>query len=522
MSRIVSVTGSVNTTTVSITVNGAPGGAGNALAYMAGSISATLVNTSATAGFEYKVNSSAWKFVGRNAGAQVAVNFAVDKMYFRQTAGDLSLTSVEINVDSVPSIYAKVGDAVLEVVNATRNPNTVAIIGDSKPALWHSVSALSENMSSRGFITWWLASIGQCLSVAGDFSTGGSRFGPGGNLPSISSQIDLAIATGAGWLLMEGGVNDITGGTSLSDLQDAQLIAVNKATAAGMKVIWANIAPLINPTSGYTATQQALIMNQNRWIKDRITPPNGKSGLANVYLWDYYASAVNPADAAGNAIAGYYVDGIHEATVGAYNESKSLAALTLTLMPKGDRLLTSNVDSKTFNPNSTNLYDNGLFINGSGTATGFAVGGAAAAGATKTLVARADGFGNDQTLTFTTVNSGDGIILNCPNVVSLGAVGKTYVVECEITLASPVNLNQLSVTMSAIGNLATQTSTWCGDVASTMYAEDLTVTVRTFPMTVSAAIGTMSQLKAAVSCTSGAAAGSGVLKVGRLSFREIT
>lgn len=111
MTRIISVVGSVDSTVVNASITAAPGSAGTALAYTNQSSAVTLVNTSASAGFEYKVNTGSWVFVGRGAGMSIAIDLSRDKLYFRQTSNDVTNTTVELSIDAVPNIYATVENA---------------------------------------------------------------------------------------------------------------------------------------------------------------------------------------------------------------------------------------------------------------------------------------------------------------------------------------------------------------------------------------------------------------------------
>jgi len=102
MTNIVNITGTSTTTTIKATITAAAGSAGTALAYTAKSSRMVLTNTSATADFEYKIGSGAWRYVGRNGGAVETINFTVDALLLRKTANDSSLCTAEICVDSVP------------------------------------------------------------------------------------------------------------------------------------------------------------------------------------------------------------------------------------------------------------------------------------------------------------------------------------------------------------------------------------------------------------------------------------
>jgi len=119
MAKIISVSGSAETTTVKASITAVPGGAGDVLQYTAASFSALIYNTSVTAGLEYRVNSGAWNFVGQETGREQAINFAYDKLYFRQVSPDTTTTTMEISITGIPSINATVGDAVLSAVKIT-------------------------------------------------------------------------------------------------------------------------------------------------------------------------------------------------------------------------------------------------------------------------------------------------------------------------------------------------------------------------------------------------------------------
>lgn len=104
MTKIVPIQGSADTTVVKTSIVASPSSAGAILPYNNISSSAVIFNTSATAGFEYKVNDGAWNFVGRNGGANITINFYFDTLYLRQTANDTSATTAEISIDSDPLV----------------------------------------------------------------------------------------------------------------------------------------------------------------------------------------------------------------------------------------------------------------------------------------------------------------------------------------------------------------------------------------------------------------------------------
>ncbi len=413
------------------------------------------------------------------------------------------------------SIYATVGDAVLGALTTKRNPNTAAMIGDSIANLYSADTGFISNINARGYIGWWLALSGQPFDIIGNYTVGGSRYVRGGNLPLISSQIDSAIASGAGWLLMEGGINDITDGTiTLAELQASQTTVYTKALAAGMRIIWCTIMPLTNPTSTYGVREQSMIMQHNDWIRKQ-----GRLANGGITIWDTYAGLVDPFNASGNATASGQVDGIHPTNRGAYNMGKRGVLDLASVVPAYPRLLCSNVDSKTFSANSTNLIDNGLFVNGTTTATNFGSGGNATLN--KSLVARADGFGNNQRMACTFANSGDIAILNSISMLGLVTPGKTYELLCELTLTSPVNIRALQASIVVIGGSGSQSANWMPDDATYQLFQEGFTAVAKATLTLRADLGVLTTFKISVSAVAGAASASCTFDTGRMSLREI-
>jgi lysophospholipase L1-like esterase len=473
---------------------------------------------------KYPVNSIVTLDAGTEAGLIAAKMAQADTTggtpYVAPTAPN-QLVPAQLSVDPFGNVLGLQGPTGKVQSISGNQANTLAVIGDSITANWYFQSALAPSVTPRGYLSWALALSKQRMQVVGSFATGGSRVvGPGGTLPTISTQIDSAVATGAKNLLLgPAGVNDFTGGNSLADVKAALTIIVQKAIAAGMRIWWCTLIPVGSPGGSYSVATQANIVALNDWIRSQAAA----YAKAGVVLIDLYSVFVDPTSATGSCKSNYLgTDQLHPNNIGAYYGGKELARIWSANLPEVPRLLCSAADNRTYSAVCTNLVDNGLFTAGTALGTGYAtvLGGGAAV--TPSLVSRADGFGKDQVLDCTFAAAGDIVRLNAPRVEALVATGKTYVVDVELTLASPVNVRDITVDISVSGGSATQKMSWMATDPTNSIAlpEGFTMQVSTPPMTIDAAAGAFTTVRAGWAATANGA-GSCQLKGGRLSFREV-
>lgn len=103
--------------------------------------------------------------------------------------------------------------------NTGRNPlqpNSLAVIGDSFTANWRALSANGHDQTDQGFLSWALALSGNKLTVISDSSAAGSQVVAAGSGTQMSTtQINAAVQSGAGHLLMMGGINDVFYGRNI-------------------------------------------------------------------------------------------------------------------------------------------------------------------------------------------------------------------------------------------------------------------------------------------------------------------
>jgi lysophospholipase L1-like esterase len=253
---------------------------------------------------------------------------------------------------------------------APRDVSSIVFLGDSfTDRSFFSVASNFAAYQDDGYLNWALINLGQRARVAGILGYVGQ------NTDVILSHVGDAIATGAGVLVEEGGINDINANNvAVATIQANKLAIWQAAINAGMRVV----ATTIPPRGSYTGAQKANLYAVNAWIRKQAGLMRG------VTVCDWAPALVDPAT--GNAATGTLrADGIHPTPLGAMRMGARLAAVLGTIVPPLD-VLGSGGDP-------TNILTNGgMTGNTAGLATGWTFTNLAqgAVTATASKVARTD------------------------------------------------------------------------------------------------------------------------------------
>lgn len=392
--------------------------------------------------------------------------------------------------------------------------NTLAIIGDSFSAGYLIPSNGLYSEAANCYITHAMALSGRRMRIVGNYSVSGSGVSANLGGTSMLTQIDSAIASGARNLLCMGGINDAIYDQTLQSVKDAWAVIIAKAAKANMR-IWLCTQPTMNSANGsYTIARQAQCMEQNNYLR--------RIKLPSVRVIDCAAAVVDPASATGNYITNGSRDNLHPSNVAAYYMGKPVAAAWNAEAPARPTLLSSVADAYSYSSASSNILDNGLFLTGTNTATGFSTAVTNTGAVTPTLVARSDGFGRDQVLTGTFAAAGDGFRLTSSDYKARISDGDVLYVEAEISCSSITNLSglQLQLILSHTGRDEIATSCYYNPAEDKVLPEGYTAVLRTPEFTYgAAAFGTVNYLLASVRAF-GAGAGGATVKIGRMAIRK--
>lgn len=399
-----------------------------------------------------------------------------------------------------------------------RNANTLAIIGDSISADWRFISADSNSRQANGFISWAQAFSGDRLTVVSDNSVGGS--GVTANLGGVqmsTTQVDAAIASGAGHVLLMGGINDLGASVSVAAIQAAFLTIINKLVEKNITVWWCTILPLNATTTAITAN----ILFLNSWIRQQCSTRFAKKGVVCIDTW---SKAVNPASATGSYITNGTADNVHPTNLCAYYVGKEVARVWNLFIPQSQSLLGSNIDNVGFSTATNNVLTNGLFLTGASPGTGFTLTATGSAvNTSNSLVARADGYGNDLQVACTFSANGELVRVQSGDLKANVVNGDTIVAECELTITSPVNLKNISFSINTFGTQNVTAASMRFDTGASIVAmpEGFTVILRTNPITINDALnGVRTSIDTRLALTGGGVGGC-TYKIGRWSLRKI-
>ena len=201
-----------------------------------------------------------------------------------------------------------------------------------------------------------------------------------------------------------------------------------------------------------------------------------------------------------------------------------LARLWSREIPEVPQLLSSNADNKTFSASSTNILDNGLMVAGTTLATGFTSSLTGTGATTDSLVARADGFGNDQQRVITFGANNDSVRMLTSDLKARISDGDTIVMECEVTPSAMTATRAIraSLTLTGASSSLTATTMQLDATNDLAMVTAQTHVLKTNPITVNlATLGALTIVQGAVAAF-GSGAGGVTLKIGRWSIRKIT
>lgn len=301
--------------------------------------------------------------------------------------------------------------AKLAVMPDRRLPHVATAIGDSRIAALY-LDGARQNRAATSPLNWANALAGQRLTIGATFGVSGDR------TDQMLGRLDAAIATGAGLLYIQGGVNDIgqsyptaatSGATAFANIR----AMAEAARTAGMTVV------IEAEVGGATIGTPALVAQVEELNARLFAYAEGTPG---VHVHDARAAVMNPvnADGALQYRAGFAYDGTHVNGRGACAWGESLSMLLTAIVPARAGRLIQNRAQLPAN-GRRQLAANPLFATATGGTAGTGVTGAVpmgwsvtrtgAATATVSTAASALDMGNDVTIDMSFTAAGEQIRL---------------------------------------------------------------------------------------------------------------
>lgn len=396
-----------------------------------------------------------------------------------------------------------------------RNPRILTAIGDSRVAALF-LDPLRRTKGNRSPLNWANALADQRFTMVETFGVSGERS------DHMLSRIDAAIATGAGTIYMQMGVNNIgavasTGNFTYVHTVTGEVVTIDtvaavtfrdirtmadKARAAGMVVV---LEQEVGSGGFNVAEKVAATLDLRTLVAE------WAETATNVHLHDAMPIVMQPQNSA-TALAfrsGYAYDATHCNARGAYRWGKSLANVLRAIVPTVRPLLLTNAIEAP-GLRRRQALNNPMFATGSGGTAGAGVSGTVAGGwtvnrtggatATVSTSARADGSGNDLVISATYAAAGEMIVaLQALEGTSGGAynsrivAGDVFEAVAQVEVTEATNVAALWVQCSVYtGSGATVEVFDLFGPSTSVDAgidEPATLTLRTRPITLPASTG---------------------------------
>ena len=305
-----------------------------------------------------------------------------------------------------------------------RNPNTCALIGDSRAANFLISTAVVGRKSSQHPLAWAMGYMGQRLRAVyfGGISGFRSDQWQKALSPDLSylqvNNVQAMFQTDALWAVFAGiGVNDISQGFTAAQIWNGY------NGAPGMKAVLdacinAGMRPIIFGelgATGFSATQIGYVAQLNRYLR------GWASANSDAIYFNQGGSIWSPTATSAIAFkAGYSGDGMHLTALGANAAGSDLSAILTPRIPLFDERITSGVE--TYAQGGVQLCPNPLFLTSTGGSAGTGITGTAPSGtnitrlggatATLTVIADPNGYGNAIQLACTFAANGDAVVVD--------------------------------------------------------------------------------------------------------------
>lgn len=312
-------------------------------------------------------------------------------------------------------------------------------------------------------------------------------------------------------------------------MKTAMALMLAQSANAGIIPVVYTVPPLGVTRDANFAIKNRIVAKYNSWLREFCM-----FVAQSAILVDLHWFGVNPTDANGEWASGMTTDGSHPTAkliqLAATDLAVTLGKYSYLPTPWGNALS----DNYANNVNLRNIIVNPLFTTSGGSFTGtgstntshgslwsatWTRGGGGAGAATSVLAARADGYGNDQKYTITSVNNNDKLSLVSNGLQARVTEGEIGYMEANVNLVSIVNLADMFFSIEWTANGINYSSPAAiGTGSDGQLSGTLNLTLRTTPFAIPA---NLTALKSRFWTTFGGAGG-GEVRIGLVQWRKMS
>jgi lysophospholipase L1-like esterase len=347
------------------------------------------------------------------------------------------------NEEAINSVWRMgTGTTASAILNAERVDGTIVadVTGTG------TITAVIPNVASN------VDTLGQIANLSEGRIKKGLPLGFSGKKASyIKTKVGQIIATRPNYCIEFAGINDIAAGDSASVVFGERLSIWQELVNAGIATIVLSLPPY---TASYTAAKHKALLAHNDLCRNYCL----KNGILFI---DVYSDLVDPTSSTGAHKANLSTDNLHFSSAGrdiiAAKVWSEVQNSVLQLKEK-IKLPSSINETSVFDASILQVAPNPLFTVTGGTVTAPASGNCAGSwtlaqsgtpvSVVGSLVARSDGYGNDQVVTYVPDSDADGFTLQSASFNSNAVAGDRLRLVVEVAISGAANLKTLEVALN--------------------------------------------------------------------------
>lgn len=430
---------------------------------------------------------------------------------YNGTTWDAFVTS---NVDPVTGEISLFGPESQSIGMSTRKGLTAGLFGDSFSARNSTVGSNCRDLD-WGYYAWAQGLLGAPFRLVVNAGVSGNR------TDQMLARITDVTSYSPDWVFVQGGINDITYGTTAAQIiANLKSICIQLANK-GIQVVLLTVAPNTQ-VAGNSTKVQTINQGLREWV-------NG-GGAKGVILVDTYSAMVNPTVTTGALASGMSDDSLHPSAKGARAMGQAIANALQYLLPSRNFLPSSNGESYGVDSTSRQILDNPLLSSGGGSPTGTgasgtlptswlgSTGGSGATSAVFSTPARSDGFGNDAQIVVSGAAANSSVNVRQSGFGARMAIGDTVYVCGQVTISGAADIKNINIGATVtIDGTTYQINTLEASGTTNFDQSNVTLTLRSNEFTLTGASITAATFVASVTFgTSGT--GAATIKFGRMGM----
>ena len=414
--------------------------------------------------------------------------------------------------DTSGNVTGLVGPGGVNLGMVTKLGTTCVIFGDSFTA--RNKGATTSRDLDWGYFNWAQYLLGCPFTLLNNAGVSGNR------TDQMLARMTDVTAYNPDWCIVQGGINDITFGTTAAQVALNMQSICTQLAGRGIRVVLLAVAPNAQSAGNSRKVQQV-----NQAMREWCMRTYGQ-----VIFVDTYAPMVDSTLTTGALASGMSDDSLHPSGKGARAMGQAIANALQYLLPNRNFLPSSNGESYGIDASSKQLLDNPMHATGSPVAAtgtgasgnvpsswlGSASGMTAGTAVFTPSLTRTDGIGLEQRIVVASAEANSSVNIRQNPAAARFAIGDTVYFVGQMRITGAANIKTISFGGSVtIDSVAQQINCLEASGTTSFDSSDATLTFQSKDLVLT---GTTINSASFVSAVTFNASGSGTFYIGRCGF----